>query len=179
MKKTPKQNEEPKAEEAANPFAVLESLAAEAKGETVPDERDAKIESLQKELLYQAAELENFKRRTEKRYADALKFATEPLIRDILGVVDNLERALEHTGSEQNSVNEGLHLILNQLRSALARHGVEEIATEGEKFDPNFHEALAQVPSDSEGFIASVHEKGYTIHQRLLRPAKVLITKLA
>lgn len=179
MKKTPGKTQEANAEEAQNPYAVLEELAKEAQGVQSADERDAKIAQLQKELLYQAAEVENFKRRTEKRYADALKFATEPLIRDLLPAIDNLERALDHADTSTDSVREGLGHILNQIRLVLARHGVEEIAAEGAKFDPNFHEALAQVPGQEDGMVASVHEKGYTIHQKLLRPSKVLVTRLA
>lgn len=181
MTKQPKKdaNELTTGEGEQNPYAVLESLVAESKAETANDGRDAKIAELQKELLYQTAEVENFKRRTEKRYADALKFACEPLIRDILPVIDNLERALEHAGNSSESVAEGLGHILTQLRSVLVRHGVEEIAAQGVKFDPNFHEALAQVPAETEGMVHSVHEKGYTIHQKLLRPSKVLVTRLA
>lgn len=179
MTKHHKKEVETAGAEEQNPYAALESLVAEAKGEPQTDGRDQKIADLQKELLYQAAEVENFKRRTEKRYADALKFAAEPLIRDLLPVVDNLERALEHAGNSSESVAEGLGHILAQLRSALSRHGVEEIGAEGAKFDPNFHEALAQVPGEKDGMVASVHEKGYTIHQKLLRPSKVLVTRLA
>jgi len=146
---------------------------------TVPDERDAAIENLNKELLYQAAEVENFKRRTEKRYADALKFACEPFARDLVGVVDNLERALDHAVAENAAISEGLGHILTQLRATLVRHGVEEIAAEGVKFDPNFHEALAMVPGDADGLVVSVHEKGYTIHGKLLRPSKVIVSRLA
>lgn len=144
-----------------------------------PDTRDAEIEGLKKELLYQMAEVDNFKRRTEKRYADALKYACEPLMKELLGVADNLERAAAHAGETSPAIAEGISNILTQLDSALTRHGAQEIQAQGEKFDPNFHEALAQVPGPEDGMVVAVHEKGYTIHGKLLRPSKVIVSKLA
>lgn len=156
---------------------TTEEVVLEA--EQAVDKRDETIEGLKKELLYQAAEVENFKRRTEKRYADALKYATEPLLKDLLSVLDNLERAAQHVGDAPEAVTEGLLHIADQLRNTIVRHGVVEIEAEGAKFDPNLHEALAMVPGAEDNLVMMVQEKGYTIHGKLLRPAKVLVSKVA
>ena len=143
------------------------------------DERDGTIEELKRELLYQAAELENFKRRTENRYRDMIRAAPEPLVRDLLPVVDNLERALTHTEDAGGALAEGIGHILSHLKSVLLNHGVEEVEAEGKKFDPNFHEALAQMPGPEDGMVLSVHEKGYLYKGKLLRPAKVIVSRAA
>ncbi|PLX39917.1 MAG: nucleotide exchange factor GrpE [Deltaproteobacteria bacterium] len=146
-------------------------------GNTPAEDEVAKLKS---ELLYQHAELENFKRRTQKRYEDALRYANEPIAKELLAVLDNLERSLEHAGAEEmSSFTKGIKQIAEQLRGILSAHGVEEVTAEGVKFDPNVHEALAQVPGNEDGIVVGVHEKGYTLHGRLLRPAKVLVSKLA
>lgn len=150
----------------------------EARLEAELAERVEEAEKLKKELLYQTAEVENFKRRTENRYRDMLKYATEPLVRDLLPAIDNLERALSHS-SESSALTEGLGHVLIQFREVLAKNGVVEIMADGEKFDPNFHEAIAQAPGPEDGKVIMVQEKGYTIHGKLLRPARVVVSKLA
>lgn len=144
-------------------------------------EKDALVADLQNQILYLHAELENFKRRTQKRYREALDFATEPLLKDLLPVLDNLERATEHARDDGgvDSLVEGLGHVISQFRDALAKHDVEPIEAEGEKFDPTLHEAMFQIPGEEDGRVASVYEKGYRLKGRLLRPAKVAVTKVA
>ncbi|TAL17383.1 nucleotide exchange factor GrpE [bacterium] len=142
-------------------------------------ELEGVIAKLKNDLLYERAELENFKRRTEKRYLDSVRTAAEQVVRDIIPVLDNLERALEHAGSGDESLAEGIAQVVIQLREALARHGVEEIPALGQKFDPNVHEALAQMPGAEAGIVLVVHEKGYTLGGKLLRPSKVVVSALA
>ena len=174
---TPAVNEEPAAEAQAP-----ETEEATATPEELLAERAAQIAQLASELLYQQAELDNFKKRTEKRYQDMLRFATDPLVRDLLAVVDNLERALTHADEGDANVAgivEGLGHILGQLGETLVKHGVETIEPEGKKFDPNLHEAMGQIAGEEAGMVAMVLEKGYALHSRLLRPAKVMVSRLA
>ena len=146
-------------------------------------ERDSRIAELEKELLYQRAEFENFRKRTEKRYRDALEFATEPLVKDLLPVLDNLERAIDHSreaGPESlSALLEGVEHVAGQFHQALTNHGVEHIQAGGEKFDPNLHESLTHVPGVEDNRVAEVYQKGYLLKGRLLRPAKVAVSKVA
>jgi molecular chaperone GrpE len=179
-----KKNKNPHLRDPEEP-AELEEMIMEAVPEAVDlspqlAEKQAEIEKLQNALLYERAELENFKRRMEKRYQDALRYASEPLIRDLLPVIDNLERAAQHTeGGDTQAMKEGLSHIVSQLRAALLKNNVAEVQAEGAKFDPHVHEAVAQVPGEENNKVVAVHEKGYTLHDRLLRPARVLVSRLA
>ncbi|GAB4262647.1 MAG: hypothetical protein Kow0092_13120 [Deferrisomatales bacterium] len=161
--------------------------AAPAPSEPTPEERiealQAENDRLRNELLYLRAELENFKKRTEKRYREALEFASEPVLREFLGVLDNLERAVEH-GRESGpggheALLEGLGHVIQQFGDVLRAHGVEPVPAEGARFDPGLHEAMLQVPGEEDGKVGGVFEKGYTLKGRLLRPAKVAVTKVA
>ena len=151
--------------------------------EQVLAEKDAQIDALRSEVLYQQAEVENFKKRTEKRYRDALEFAAEPLLRDLLPVLDNLERAVAHAAPGDagggESLAEGLEHVIRQFHETLGRHGVAPIEALGTRFDPSFHEAMIQVPGDEAGLVADVYETGFTFKGRLLRPAKVSVTAVA
>ena len=146
-------------------------------------EREVEVRDLREQILYAHAELENFKKRTEKRYRELLDYAAEPLLKDLMPVLDNLERASSHAHEEGAegfaALLEGLDHVLTQFGETLVRHGAEPVPTEGVKFDPAVHEALAQVPGEAEGMVADVYEKGYRFKARLLRPAKVTVTKVA
>ncbi len=146
-------------------------------------QREAELAEAKNRYLYLAAELENYKKRAERRLREALDFASEPLLKDLLPVLDNLERAVSHAreaGPEaHDALVEGLGHVIQQFHDVLARHGVEPVPGEGERFDPNVHEAVAQVPGDQDGLVQKVYEKGYRLKGRLLRPAKVAVTKVA
>ncbi len=146
-------------------------------------QKDAEIAELRERLLYLQADLDNFKKRTEKRVRDSLEYASEPVLKDLLPVLDNLERALAHAGETGpdgfSSLIEGLEHVVRQFHEALERHGVEPVPGEGEPFDPEMHEAMLQVTGDADGRVAAVFEPGYRLKGRLLRPAKVSVTKLA
>jgi molecular chaperone GrpE len=128
-------------------------------------------------FLRERAELENFKKRMQREKADALRYATEPLVRDLIPVVDNLERAVEH-GGDGVSVLEGVQLVLKSLLDTLERHGVKRIEAVGQAFDPNLHEAMLQVESHSHppNHVVKQHHTGYLLHDRLLRPALVTVS---
>ncbi len=151
--------------------------------EELAAQKDAEIAELKSQTLYLRADFDNTKKRLEKRYREALEYATEPLLKDLLPVLDNLEKALEHAkegGPESFSgLVEGLEMVVGQFQGTLSRHGVEDVLAHGEKFDPNFHDALTQVPGEEENRVAQVFEKGYRLKGRLLRPAKVAVSKVA
>lgn len=130
-------------------------------------------------FLRERAELENFKRRMQREKADALRFATEPLIRELLPVVDNLERAVEHATADGQSLLDGVRLVLKSLVDVLDRHGVKRIDAVGESFDPSRHEAMAQVESTEHepNQVVEQHHRGYVLHDRLLRPALVTVSR--
>jgi molecular chaperone GrpE len=141
------------------------------------EEKTAEAHANHDRVLRERAELENFKKRMQREKADALRFASEPLIRDLLPVVDNLERAVEHAGSGQ-SVVEGVRLVLKSLQDILERHGVKRIEAVGAPFDPSRHEAMAQVESAEHepNRVVAQHHSGYLLHDRLLRPALVSVS---
>jgi molecular chaperone GrpE len=128
------------------------------------------------------AEMENYKKRAVRDRADSLKYGQENLIKDILPLVDNLDRAMEHAcnSNDFEAFKAGLQLIQNQLNGCLAKQGVEPIEAIGRDFDPNVHEAVLQVESPEHGHNQVVEEleKGYLLNGRLLRPSKVSVCRL-
>ncbi len=134
-------------------------------------------------LLRERAELENFKRRMQREKSESLRFASEPLLRDILPVIDNLERAIAHAkGSEgSQALVEGVELVLRSLLDTIGRHGVSRVKAKGEAFDPSRHEAVAQVENTelAPNTVLDEHQSGYQLHDRLLRPAMVSVSKAA
>jgi molecular chaperone GrpE len=144
--------------------------------------KEAEAKNNYDRLLRQAAELENYKKRTARERDDAIRFANENLIKDLLPAVDNLERALAHTapgGDEGNPLAEGVSMVLRGLIDALAKHGVTPISAEGQSFDPSKHEAMNQIETadhEPNSVVAELH-KGYMLRDRLLRPALVSVAK--
>jgi len=128
-----------------------------------------------------AAELENYKKRAVREKADAINYGNESLLRDILPVVDNVDRALEHADISEDfeAFKKGLKMLHEQLLCCLKKHGVEVIDTAGKDFDPNVHEAMLQVVTDESetGKVVNEFERGYLLNGRLLRPAKVCVCK--
>lgn len=127
------------------------------------------------------AELDNFRKRTAREKADLVRYGNENLLRDILPMIDNLDRALKHaeTSCDFDAFKSGLEMLRTQLVASLERHGLEAMACVNETFDPNLHEAMLQVESDAheDSQIVDEFEKGYLLHGRLLRPAKVSVCK--
>jgi molecular chaperone GrpE len=171
--------EAPVAEPAAqaaepDPFAVIEKLNAENA-------------ELKDRLLRALAEMENLRRRTAREVADARAYGVANLARDMLSVADNLARAVESVPAEARAAAdaavkaliEGVELTERDLHAALGRYGVTKLSPQGEKFDPNFHQAMYEVPNDSlpTGSVTDVVQSGWKIGERVLRPALVAVSK--
>ena len=129
----------------------------------------------------QIAETENFKKRNARERDDAIRFANEMILKDLLPVIDNLERAVTHAASGENgkTLVEGVEMILKGFVDALGKFGVSQIVAVGQPFDPSKHEAIAQVVSDNHEPNVVVEElhKGYMFRDRLLRAALVSVAK--
>ena len=131
--------------------------------------------------LRQVAEAENFKKRNARERDDAIRFANETLLKDLLPVIDNLERAIAHAASGENGkpLVEGVEMVVRGFLDALSKFGVSPIVAVGEPFDPSKHEAIAQVVSDVHEPNVVVEElhKGYMFRDRLLRATLVSVAK--
>ena len=140
----------------------------------------AEVERQRDLYLRERADVENFKKRMQREKADGVRFAVEPLVRDLLPVIDNLERAVDHAASGGNGqpLLEGVRLVLRNAIDALERHGITRIEATGAPFDPSRHEAIAQVAdADVEpNRVVQQFLPGYTLHDRLLRPAQVSVS---
>ena len=132
------------------------------------------------QLLRLGAEFENYKKRVQKENSDLIKFGNESLLKALLPILDNLERAIDHgkKTKENGPLLQVVEIILRQFLTILERFGVKAVAARGESFDPEKHEAVSLAESDQEpNRVISELEKGYLFHERLLRPAKVLVSK--
>ncbi|MCP4579608.1 MAG: nucleotide exchange factor GrpE [Deltaproteobacteria bacterium] len=127
------------------------------------------------------AEVENLKKRFQKEKSDLVKFSNESLIKQLLMVIDNLEKAVSASQDENpiEAVREGIELTLKGLVDTLAKSGLDQVEAEGEPFDPNFHEAISEMEDNKvkPGTIIQVLQKGYTLNERLIRPAMVVVSK--
>lgn len=158
---------------------------ADEKPQAAADESAAKITKLEEQLkaeqqkyVYLYAEFDNYKKRIAREREELIKYGFEKAARDILQVADNLQRAIDYMpeGTEKN-LRSGIQMVLDQLNQALHRHGVEPVVASGGAFDPHLHEAVGQQPSDSPaGTVVQEHQKGYVLHGRLLRPARVVVS---
>jgi len=151
-----------------------------------PSERlkaaEQKADAYYDRLLRASAEFDNYKKRTTREMRDVVRYANEKLIKELLSVVDNLERAIEsvqQTGADENPLLEGIRLTLNEIEKILERHNVQPVKAMGEPFDPNFHQAMMQEETEDQPANTVIREmqKGYVMHDRLLRPAMVVVSK--
>lgn len=161
--------------------------ASEAKSEDT-EEASSQAESsdndeFKEKYYYLAAEMQNMQRRFDKEKTDLLKYGTEKILNDLLDVVDNFERTLGFIKTDEDekikNIVVGIEMIQKQFLESLEKHGLKQVEAIGKKFDPNFHEALAQQPSEGKENmeIIQVHQSGYTLNDRLIRPAKVVVVK--
>ncbi len=158
------------------------------------DPRDAEISSLKDDvaqgkdrLLRLAAEMENLRKRTEREKAEATLYAATNFARDLLSVADNLGRALaaltaeerEAAGEIEKNLITGVEVTERELLQVFQRHGIRKIETVGQKFDPNFHQAIYEVPTSEKppGIVMQELQSGYAVGERCLRPAMVGVSK--
>ena len=165
-----------------------EAHAAEEKKETGPlGKLQAQLEEKTKESseyfdkwLRLRADMENFKKRMEKEKSEHLKFGNESLLKALLPILDNLERAIDHgkNARDNSPLMIGVEMIRKELTGLLEKFGVKPIPAAGEDFDPEKHEAISQEESDLEANrVVSAVQNGYSYHDRLLRPAKVIVSR--
>ena len=165
-----------------------EEKKAEEKRESTPLEKlQAQLEEKTRESseyfdkwLRLRAEFENFKKRMQKERADLLKFGNESLLKALLPVLDNLSRAIEHgkNAKESSPLLEGVEMVQKEFLTALDKFGVKSVQAVGEVFDPERHEAVSQAESELEpNRVISAVQSGYFYHDRLLRPARVIVSK--
>jgi len=147
--------------------------------EHVEQQNEEEQEVVDDRLLRLAADFENYKKRAARERAEYIALANERLLKELLPILDDLERALNAAEQhEEAQLEEGVRLVHRSLASLLERQGVEEIATDG-KFDPHVHEALLAQPADDkeQGDVVDVIQKGYTIGGRVVRPARVIVAE--
>lgn len=139
-----------------------------------------KLKAAQTEVLKSHAEAENFRKRLQRDADQQLRYANMPLARDLLDVVDNLKRATDTAGGEAGgtALLNGVQLVTQQLIGILAKYGCKPIESVGQPFDPNFHEAITQMPSTDvpAGSVVQEVAVGYTLHDRVVRPAAVIVS---
>ncbi len=164
----------------------------EEKHEQTADNKEPSVEELQQQLaaktneaedcynrlLRTQADFDNFRRRSRQEREELLKFASEGLITELLPVLDNFDRAFAAADKTGKDFVSGVQMIYRQLKEVLAKEGLEEIAAEGEEFDPNKHEAIMQVEADAdENIVVEEMRKGYTLKGKVIRPAMVKVAK--
>ncbi len=170
-------------EKFVSPEEMEPETPAENGGEKNWAEEAQKFQDL---YLRCAAETENMRRRFQKEREEQARYAAERIVRGLLPVMDNLELALSYIGQgapvEVTGLAEGVRMTLKGLRDVLAENGVAPVPAErGQVFDPNVHEALGQTPEADlpQGVISQQVQRGYTLHDRLVRPAKVMVSTAA
>ncbi|MDE6460238.1 MAG: nucleotide exchange factor GrpE, partial [Paramuribaculum sp.] len=145
-------------------------------------EEKLKVEKEKKEYLFLMAEFDNFRKRTLKEKSEIIKNAGESAMKGILPIVDDFERGIEanKTTDDPQALREGMELIYNKLVKYLEQNGVKAIESTGTEFNPDMHEAIAMVPAqdeDSKGKVIDTPSKGYTINDKVLRHAKVVVAQ--
>lgn len=157
-----------------------EELSEEAKLQKEVDELKGKLDKAKNDELYLRAEFDNFRKRTLKEKSELIKNAAESAFKGLLPVVDDMERALVHSDdtTDPKTLREGMELIYKKLKKYMEQNGVKEMETTGNPFDADKAEAIAMVPAQSEdqkGKVIDTVEKGYTINDKVLRHAKVVV----
>lgn len=160
-----------------------DSADEEVAGETAEETNEQAADEFKDKYYYLAAEMQNMQRRFDKDKENLLKFGSEKILKDLLEVVDNFERTLGFIKNDEDekvkNIVVGIEMITNQMLTTLEKHGLKQVEAIGKEFDPNFHEAMSTEAKEgvADETITQVHQNGYTLNDRLLRPAKVTIAK--
>ncbi len=164
----------------AEPIEPQETNEGAATPEAAPAPNDSRERELQDRLLRQAAEFDNFRKRTRKELLDSRIREREAVVREFLEILDNFERAFEAPGAEENVWLGGMRGVLTQFNSTLQRMGVKPIEALHQPYDPRLHEALGTAPNPelAEDTVCHVIQKGYLMgEETVLRPAKVMVVR--
>jgi len=168
--------------------AALESVTAEvqskpkihAPGEKKSADLEQQVREANDRALRSHAELENFRKRSQRELVDERRYAIVPFAKDLLAVVDNLERAIEaaQKSPDASGLLDGVKMVATQLETILKQHDCIRIDTVGAPFDPNFHQAIGQEPSEEHpsGTVSRAFQSGYKLHDRVIRPATVFVS---
>jgi molecular chaperone GrpE len=173
-------------DEGADPEATMANEAAATNPLFKPspdaklDQVQAELKKAQEDVLRQQAEFENFRKRKQREMEEERRYAILPFARDLLPVVDNLERALEASAkaNDATALQEGVKMVSVQLMAVLAQHQCVRIPGVGSQFDPNFHQAIAQEASaeHAAGTVSREAQVGYKLYDRVIRPAQVFVS---
>jgi molecular chaperone GrpE len=170
------------------PTPPADEQAAGDEGHEAPEGKTSGHEPLAQQLrdaedrvLRAQAELENYRKRSRREHEDALRYREIDLLRDLLPVLDTVRRAIEASDNtaDIDSLRSGFRMTAQQLEKVLDTHGCKTIETDGKPFDPAVHDAILQqvVPGVAAGTIVGVASKGYRLHERVVRPAQVIVSK--
>jgi len=167
------QSEDTQEPEENDPVKILEAKVKKA---------DEEATNSHDRLLRATAEFDNYKKRSQREITEFRKFANESLIKDLLPVMDNLERAIESSATDDKAnkgILEGVEMTLNEIYKVLEKFNLKPLESDGKPFDPNFHQAVLQEETDKypENTVLKVMQKGYILHDRLIRPAMVVVSK--
>lgn len=157
----------------------VEEAETEEDPEELLQKKEGELDALRNEMLRLRADVENVRRRLNKEKQEAIAFANEKLIRELIPVYDNLERALKAPDASIESIKEGVAMTAKQFKSIFEKERVEAIPAVGEKFDPSVHEVLTQIESHEheENTVVEEYVRGYKMNGRVLLPAKVATAK--
>lgn len=192
---TPEETKETIQEEVTDTEATVENVEETVEDSTaqdpVEDNNEATLDTImaeldtQKALLQQSedqykrlqADFANFRRRNEKEREELSSVVLQGLVKDLLPIIDNFERALAVEGVSGTPLHDGISMVYNQLMETLKKNGVEAIKATGEKFDPNYHQAVMRVqdPEKEDDTIAEEFQKGYMVQGRVIRPSMVKV----
>lgn len=184
MRKAVPETEKKENAEAAEPLAPLEAATITPEQLEELKARAAKADEHWDRLLRTAADFENFKKRAARERQEGIRFANESLIEKLVPVLDNFDQAMAAaaqvgTADSATSLQAGIAMILQQLKTVLKEAGLEEIDATGRPFDPNWHEAVSQKETTEvpDGYVVQQLRKGYKLRDRLLRPAGVVVAR--
>lgn len=165
------------ATESLDEGVVVPAASGQGGEAAPPPSAEEQLAAMKDQLLRMAADFDNYRKRARKEIEDARTFGISNLLHDVLPVIDNLDRALTHAADEKSAVVQGIKLVAKQLVDSLSRYGVTGFVSTGKVFDPEKHEAVGQklTAEAAPGTIVEELQRGYMLHDRLLRPARVLV----
>ena len=179
MKKIPSREREEEMNSSVQAKQPSPTVAGDADSDDAMAGLQADLDRFRDLALRSQADFENYKKRAAREKEDAVKYANSSLLQRLVSILDNFELGLAaaKTESEQSPIYSGMVLVQKQLNDLLEENGLQAIEAEGKKFDPNLHEAIAHEPSESaEGTVIRQARRGYRFKDRLLRPARVVVS---